>query len=321
MSEFSSHDLSLYVVGQAPVDLTRRIEEQAKVDHELAAQLALMASVAGAPLHAASPSGSPDVRQRGERPRRICRWFTVMRALLVVVASGTVIAGVGWAGWMLLATHPLMQDNFNDRWADARLWVCGRPAVREENGYMRFVNRGYLVTKAEYPGPIAVSFDWRWIDLAGHFDYADVLTVALRTSGRPRPKHSYEARDGVLVKLDAAAGKVAILLASDFDEQPTSWTAIASTPDGAIAIPAEEWHHVRITDDGERIAVYCTGPEIHEKDRNKPILEVRCTQETGSHHVAIYNREFLAEVPHESHIDNFVLSALPTLGQSKRSHK
>lgn len=318
MSEFSSHDLSLYVVGQAPDDLTRRIEAQAKADPELAAQLALMATVAGAPLDAASATKSAAVPRRPSIARRFCRLLPGVRALLVMLVAASVLGGVGWAGWALLAQHPLLQDAFNDRWADGRLWTCERPAVREENGYMRFVNRGYLVTKAEYPGSISVSFDWRWIALAGNFDYADILTVALRTSGRSRPKHSYETRDGVLVKLDAAAGKVAIFLASDYDEHPTSWTPIATTSDGRIAVPAEEWHHVRITDDGERIAVFCTGPEIHEKDPNRPILEVRCTEETGNHHVAIYNREFLAEVPHESHIDNFALSAIPKTSFSKK---
>ncbi len=75
-------------------------------------------------------------------------------------------------------------------------------------------------------------------------------------------------------------------------------------------MPAEAWHHIRITDDGNEIAVLITGPAISQKQGGQPVLRVRCPDESPRRYVAIYNRELIAEAPQESRNDNVVIRAL-----------
>lgn len=71
-----------------------------------------------------------------------------------------------------------------------------------------------------------------------------------------------------------------------------------------VDIPAEEWHTIRITDDGETINIYIKGPAIDQKYADTPIFTISPQGRFEGHRIAIYNREFAGRVPHESLIDN-----------------
>jgi hypothetical protein len=248
--------------------------------------------------------GAPDTQTR--RAKRFSDLRLGRRAALVLIAAG--VAGTGWAGWSVLRPRPLLEDNFNDRWFDPRLWTCPRPIVREENGYLRLLNRGYIVTTKEFRGPIALAFDWRPIDLDGHPEYRDILTVALRTTGTPRSKHSYEAVDGILVKIDSQGGRVTASIASPSSIESLQLRLMDA---GTLPIPADEWHRVRITDDGTNIAVFVAGPEIRGADGENPVISIAYSGHLEGRRIALYNRELVGGVLHESHIDNLVVRSLP----------
>lgn len=158
----------------------------------------------------------------------------------------------------------------------------------------------------EYSTGYELEFDWRPIDLAGHAHYLDILTIALRSSGMPRSQHSYEAEEGILVKLDSQGGKVTMSRASGGEEIE----ALATTSIMEVPIRADEWHHVRIRDDGVTIAVYVRGPAIDASEPEAPVLIADVDGSGIGSRVAIYNREHLADVPHESHIDNVTIRTI-----------
>src|SRR4051794_18994048 len=67
----------------------------------------------------------------------------------------------------------------------------------EEVGHLRLNNRGSIRTTQEFPGPIEIEFDWRWIDLAGDSLYRDTLTVVLHSSGEHAKQHPFAVVDGL----------------------------------------------------------------------------------------------------------------------------
>lgn len=75
-------------------------------------------------------------------------------------------------------------------------------------------------------------------------------------------------------------------------------------------MPADEWYEVRITDDGQTIAVHVEGSQIHRGEKDVPAISVKYPGKLKGRRIAIYNREFVGGVSHESHIDNFVVNPL-----------
>lgn len=253
-------------------------------------------------------------RPLARRILRGMRWrgASIAAAILLLIC-------VGFA-WAVFRPRPLLSDSFGDEWVDPDLWFTPRSGVREEGGHMRLLNRGYLVTEKEFSGPISVSFDWKWLDIDSHPHYSEQLAVVLRTTGRPREQHSFEVKDGVVVRFDAQGGRITVSLAK---EDPSGFLdeigSTLSTDSGhrfqispaltkRIPMPAEKWHGIRIADDGRIVAVYLSGPEVPREYKDTPILSVRCPDEFTERHIAVYNREYVGETNHESRIDNFVLT-------------
>lgn len=296
MAEPSQHDLILYVLGEASPEMALDIEAQARQDDCLAAKLNVMRWFMGAPMpeDGSSPTGCCVARWR--------RWLVGRRNWLAA-ACVLLLAGVGWSGYALLVNPPLLEDNFNGRWFDAGKWLGARPVLRQEDGHLRLSNRGAIVTQQEYPQPVSLSFRWRWLDLAGDPLNADHLTIALRTRGFFNPARPFEVQDGILVKLNASSGAASIQ--SVTEETLISQTAIATLP-----MPADLWHTVRITDDGETICLYLAGPNIPREHVKTPVLQLHSARRGQEYHIAIYNREFVADATHESHIDDFLLERL-----------
>ncbi len=293
MSEFSDEDVIRYVLGEATPEAAAALRTRAANDKELAATLELLSSCG--PTSFATVSRPP--RRRRYSP-------TGARRIALALIAAFAASGLAWAGWVALMPKPLLEDNFNSGWGDISKWKTPRRSVKVEGGHVRLFDRGYLVTLKEYSEPIDLRFRWRWTDLAGDFHYRDELTVALRTSGNPKPVYYFEATDGVTVKLNAYCGTVTI--SSSGDEH----IPFAHTEHGAIALPAEQWHDVRITDDGETIAVYVSGGNFGAEAARKPIISAKVPSTQMKRHIAFYNRERLASASHESWLDDIVIRRL-----------
>lgn len=214
--------------------------------------------------------------------------------MLVLVCGG----GVSWAGWHFLRPQPLLQDDFADAWGDREVWFTPRRTVREENGYLRLLDRGYLATVCEYPSPIKINLKWRWVDFSGEFLYRDSLCIALRTSGKPLEAHPHEVSDGILVRFKANNGCVTIERASDVANP------IAETPLGSFKLPADVWHDITILDDGVTIQVFLRGTSHPERQGERPILTAVVPDAFPHHRIAFYNRERLASTSFESWLDD-----------------
>lgn len=296
MTDFTDDELIAFVLGR-PAERAADIRRRAEEDTEFAAELAVMRAVCGV---SAVPIVVPGRPRWPAGPRKVLRRLTAAAVALCMLGS------VSWGAWYMLHTPPLLQDNFNDRWVNLELWQTPRPIVREEGGHLALVNRGYLLTDKEFPGPIDLRLRWRWRDLAGWPQYSDSLTVVLRTAGRPLDVHPYLTGDGIAIDFKAADGTVSISGPLVRGVRPV----LAHTPPAAAPLPAGEWHSIRVTDDGDTIAVYLYGPAVPPREKDAPLLTVRCPDDAAAHRIALYNRERVADVPHESHIDDVIVRRL-----------
>ncbi len=289
MNQFTDDDLLDYFFGFSTPEQAEEIERRAREDPETARQLSIVRSISS---HAQLPLVTPR-----KRFWQVLLGSLLRRRVVILAAILLLLCGASWGIWYVVVGPPLMSDNFNDEWFDSTRWHSARPGVREENGYLRLINRGSVVTREEFPGPIEVSFDWMWVDISSYPHYSDDLAIVLRTSGTHREQHAYEITDGVMVRFYTHDGRVKV-------EAPPL-NALDESPKRSLRMPAGKWHRIRISDDGETVSVYITGPEIDGKYKEEPVLRVRCPGTYKSRRIAIYNRELVGEAVHESRIDNF----------------
>lgn len=295
MNPITNDELVSHVLGFTSPGRAAEIEAAAKEDASLAAKLLCMRRSVGLD-EAAEPAAIPvpaAPRRRRWLPARQ-PWRTLAASLAILLMS----VGVSWAGWHFLKPQPLLQDDFEDEWGDMLLWDTPRRTVREENGHVRLLDRGYLRTKLDFAAPVRVSFRWKWLDLGGDFKYRETLTVALRTSGTPLPESPYEAADGILIFFSATGGTVSVANAP---------RPIAITDFKSVVLPADKWHDITILDDGLRIQVFIRGPAIPEEQAKNPIMEVVIPDQGPHHRIAFYNRERLASVSFESWLDDIAI--------------
>lgn len=292
MNEIDDKELIDFLLGRSTPSRSAEISRLCRDDPILATQLEVMAGMTGLPLRDSGPAVKAPPR----------RWNFGPRVLLRVAMAMFFLLGIGWTTWKIFGPKPLMEDGFSDGWLDVRLWMVARRGVHEENGHLRLVNRGSIATQQQFPGPLEIRFKWRWIDQTGDPLYAETLQVALRTTGKHKPKHSYEIEDGLIVQFSSMGGCVRLLHANEPE--------FANSGDGSVPIPAGAWHDIRITDDGENVAVYVSGPAVDEKNAREPVLTGRRRVPPAAHHVAVYNRELVGDAIHESHLDDFRLDTL-----------
>lgn len=288
------HEIAAYLLGDAPEDVRARVRAAAEGDPDLREQLAALGPLASEAPVSPAPVVAPAVRPRRWRP-----WGRP-----TVVAAGVVVAvsGVVWGGYELLRTPPLLQDSFGKRTIEYRTWHprLGRKGVSAEDGYLRLLNRGSVVTRREFDVPIEIEFDWRWIDHGQWPLYAEVLSVGLRSTGRQQEEHDYRLKDGFVVEFNCVEHSVRAVAADDMVVVSTSG------PDSVPFVPGE-WYHVRIADDGAAVSVFVTGPSVDQKYKTQPVLTAPFPSGLTGKRVAFYNREYTAKTNHESQVDNIVI--------------
>ncbi len=289
MNAFEEHEIAAYVLGDAPAELASRIRAAAATDEQFAAELDSLASLGN------SFELLDDLAPRPAALRRHSRLFLRRAALAASILVAT--AGVAWGSYELLHTPPLLKDDFSTRTVSYSVWHphLGRRGVSATNGYLQLLNRGSVVTQREFDEPIEIEFDWRWIDHGNWPLYSENFTVCIRTKGEHKAKHAYEMLDGlnivfVTMRNHVVAGRGEVVL--------------ASAPPDSLPMPSGEWHHVRIVDDGTNLSIYVTGPIIDPRLKKKPALQVAIPAGLVGRHVAFFNREYVGDINHESHVDN-----------------
>ena len=306
MKTIDDEELTRFLLRDLPSQRLHEIQQLVDTDEEFAARVEvnrfMIEAIAG--VECGFDRDKPATSF--PRARRVGRFISRYRVLAMVMLGIVVLATTATATWFIW-NAPLMKDDLSSGWFDASVW---RPppaeieegGVRAERGCVRLVNRGYLSPRREFAEPIDLRFEWKWVQLGLNPHYAEHLSVALRTEGVPNKSFFWEASDGLIVKFNAWGGFVNIM-----DSQGNE---LARTPTRSHPIPAEEWHKIRITDDGEEISVYLSGPLIQPAGADTPALRLRHRSQGAGRHIAIYNREQTG-VPHESCIRNFVIYAFP----------
>jgi len=308
VSRFDEETLVLYAAGRLDESRRQEIADATRSDEELRATLEVIGVLSGlgeSGGREASPTPLRRVRESSRLLIAACRRHPVWLALAVLVA----VSSIAGAGWMILMPRFLLHDDFNDNWFDSRVWLSppafGREqGVREQDGRLKLLNRGFLISKQEFSGPVDVSFDWRWSELGFNPIYADHLTIALRSSARTSQTYPYEIEDGVVIRVNAWTGYAAICV------EPGS-QHMHKSGQGMLKLSADTWHHIRITDDGEHVAVYVTGRNDPEHPDDRPVVEGSFPTAPKSGHLVLYNREKVGGVPHESYVDNIIVRRLP----------
>jgi hypothetical protein len=298
MSNFTTSEIISYVLGDAPPALADEVARAVETDRELSAKVQLLRCSAGSSTAAAIAAPSPDAPLLGlpssAKGRRLRRWQIAAAACIGLL----VLSSLSWGAWELVKPRPLLQDAFARAWFDSTIWKSERPILKAERGYLALMNRGSFRTEQEFHDPIDLRFEWRWRDLAGCPHYSENLSVALRTSGTHGKKHPFAVQDGVVVTFHTYPGRVSMRWASG--EEPNA----VQCKDGTLPFVADAWYSLRVTDDGDEVAVYVRGPEVDPGYWIHPVVQRSYRGPGGGSFLAIFNREAVAGVPHESHIRN-----------------
>jgi hypothetical protein len=239
-----------------------------------------------------------------DRYRSVSRLRRYANRIVLLVLGGLLVTGASYGGWWLLSPAPLLEDSLQSRVFRADLWRTPRAVVKPHQEFLVLRNRGYLVTAEEFPQPIAISFDWYWLEPDVYApQFSEHLCVALRSSGQPSRAYPYEMQDGVSVLFNTWSNNIQI-------RQASHPAAITRTNNLSVPMLAEEWHRIRIEDDGRSIAVYMKGPRIEAVHWKQPLLRVAYPNKGDKFYIAIYNRELVGGVHHESRIRNFTIMPL-----------
>ncbi len=292
---------------------TRDIESPRVTRPEIPRRLAAICMRCLRPSHRQQYESSADVA------KDLRRWLTNRRIVWPGAISIVAIATGSWIFWKMQTDRPNLQpnangiqsgrrqvvaDNFDDRSRSIDWWIFVKPEIDKPGiplhlssdveidfGKLILVNRGYLVSKEQFPDGVTVDFKWMWTD--GRGEYCDDLTVALRTSGRHLGEWPHEVADGITIRFCPDAQRLSIS-----EQNPTR----VIDREMGLKIERNEWQRIRITDNNETISVFLNNLEA-------PVLEVRTKHSAPEYRVAFYNREPVGNINKESVIDEVTLSA------------
>ncbi len=297
-------EIARYLGGDLSRLEERQIESRIKNDKEFAAQVEIGRMIVGHWKDDLEGEG-PRVDRNGPLSRK---WGSMAVKGLIIVSAVILISATVYAANVLFDST-IFYDSFRSKTFDRSRWktppdiiVNQGGGVRPEAGFVRLVNRGYLQPDRTFPAKISIEFEWQWNWLGLDPLYSDHLTVALRTNAIPNPDFFYEVSDGIVIKFDASTHAVSISGADG--------NQMEITEGSTVRMPHDEWHNIKITDDGNIVSVFIDGPEIVNKHHNKPVVTLRKARTSSDGFgIVVYNRE-LQQFPHESCIRSFRVRTL-----------
>lgn len=304
MNDRERRDLALVALGAGDANGRGSMTVQAPDDPEYRESLEVTAWIGRAIAPSPTPEGANPPPKSIPRRRLLPK---ITRTTAAMILAGVLVTtGGAFAAWTYLVGHPLLADDFSKAWFDSRKWSPPPEAIKEggvraEKGHLRLVNRGYLVPVREFEDPIQIDLEWKWNQLGLNPLYAEHLTIALRTSGKPSA-FPHEVQDGILVKFNAWGGVVRI---ETPEGKVLASTALSEAP-RTIPMPAEQWHRLRVSDDGKTIRVGFAAEDKPEVELDSILLTYEPTEKLVGKKFAIYNRE-LVSFPHESCIRKLVV--------------
>lgn len=152
----------------------------------------------------------------------------------------------------------LFFDNFDGTTLDTSKWdvvlPTGVASVSVQDGFLRSLNRGTIVTKQEFSGPFVVSGKFRTPAA-----FYDLTTITLRSSGALPSIPSHDRLEGLAIEIWSDGNYV-----TPWEIGATGATALLpSSPFGTLADNAI--HTFEIQDSGSSFTVSINGTEIFSR--------------------------------------------------------
>lgn len=131
----------------------------------------------------------------------------------------------------------------------------GSGAQCVEEGVIAILYRGHLISSRDWNEGSSVAVEWQPSENVKADDgrtYGDHLCVRIRSTGAIRSKRSYEAANGLVVRIDATTGDIYLQTTKDGGE---TFENVVDMVKGSGPVSADAWHSIRVEDTGKTISV------------------------------------------------------------------
>lgn len=201
----------------------------------------------------------------------------------------------------------LLRDDFRKPPLNPRKWRMttdipqGQARVFVDGGQAVMVNRGHLVTRADFPpralGGIRISGDWTF---AGSDD--DFIQILTRSNGFPDRSNPFgETADGIEFLAYTAAVFEDPNLMLILGRGPADGTVTNLSSSGSLVVRPGGTYHFVVVDDGRTLAFTLTDASNASNSRT---LTARSEYAGASNHVTFHNREYCCLGTHRAFLDN-----------------
>jgi hypothetical protein len=224
--------------------------------------------------------------------------------------ASTVAASV--ATDQVTRTTMLLEEDFQHAVLNPLKWTVetnipqGQASVSVFDGHAILVNRGYLVTVAEFApstlGGIRISGDWTF---AGAAD--DFLQVLTRSNGMPDPLSPFgEAGEGIEFLAFTSAvfenpNAVYIL-----GRGAANGTVKTTSESGSLVVRPGGRYHFEIADEGTQVKFTVTDAANPAQSR---VITATSPYAGAANHVLFHNRELCCLGTHKAWVDNLRISS------------
>jgi hypothetical protein len=209
----------------------------------------------------------------------------------------------------LLSGTVLLQDDFNDNSLDASKWMTsasipfphGPASVTEQNQHIELLNRGHLITRAEFDprtaGPLQITGTWNFPSLPGYFP-ADTMQVLTRSDGVPGGVYG-ETQNGIEFFVSMGGGMAIRTRVNGVGGDSTNLVT------GGTPIDHDQPFDFVITDDGLNLSF---SVQVH--GGGSATITATSPLSFSTNHVVFHNREFTS-ANDLSYLDDVVISSVP----------
>ncbi len=169
--------------------------------------------------------------------------------------------------------------------ADTQKPPTAKAVIKDET--VTLTDRGLAVSADTFPEGFDLHAHWAWTEGKVEGAYQDHLAIAVATNGTLRDAWSHEIEKGIVVRFNPGAGTVAV---ESYDS--TDKDAVVKS-EGGFIFDKGTGYNIDITYTPKQIVVNVDGKEAIKADLPKDFKK-------DGDLVAIYNRERVAGVLHES---------------------